>query len=103
MSDSENTGTERERQYASNDRGARKSLIGEVVSTKMKDTIVVSIERTEKHRKYKKYIRRHSKVYAHDAKGEAKLGDVVRVTECRPMSKLKRFRLSGIVKPATHA
>jgi len=79
-------------------RGQRKVLEGVVVSTKMAKTAVVSIERMEQHRKYKKYIRRHSKVYAHDEQGTAKVGDFVRVVECRPMSKLKRFRLLGVVK-----
>lgn len=83
---------------ASNARGQRKVLEGVVVSTKMAKTAVVSIERMEKHPKYAKYIRRHSKVYAHDEQGVAKVGDFVRVAECRPTSKLKRFRLLDVVK-----
>lgn len=79
-------------------RGQRKVLEGVVVSTKMSKTTVVSIERMEKHQKYMKYIRRHSKVYAHDEQGVAQVGDTVRVVECRPMSKLKRFRLVDVVK-----
>lgn len=79
-------------------RGQRKVLEGVVVSTKMDKTAVVSIERMEKHEKYKKYIRRHSKVYAHDEKNEANVGDLVRVVECRAMSKLKRFRLAEVTR-----
>lgn len=94
------TSAARERQYASTDRGQRRTMIGTVVSTKMSQTITVSVERTEMHKKYKKYIRRHSKVYAHDPKGEAQVGDLVAVTEGRPMSKLKRFHLRSIVKKA---
>ena len=79
-------------------RGQRKVLEGVVISSKMAKTAVVSIERMEKHRKYAKYIRRHSKIYAHDENETAKEGDLVRVVECRAMSKLKRFRLVDVVR-----
>jgi len=79
-------------------RGQRKVLEGVVVSTKMDKTAVVSIERMEKHGKYKKYIRRHSKVYAHDESNKASVGDLVTVVECRAMSKLKRFRLVDVTR-----
>lgn len=92
---------ERARQYKSAERGARKTLVGKVVSTRMAKTIAVEIERTEKHAKYEKYIRRHTKVYAHDEKGEASEGDVVRIVEGRATSKLKRFHLVGVVQKAT--
>lgn len=95
---SDEQGYTRERQYADPKRGQRKTHTGVVLANKMAKTITVSIERTEMHRKYKKYVRQHSKVYAHDENEQAKVGDVVQVTECRPMSKLKRFRLAGIVK-----
>lgn len=106
MTESSNQPTEakarapRQRQYASQERGQRRPVQGVVVSTKMQKTIVVEVERVEKHQKYKKYIRRHSKVYAHDEKGDAKVGDTVEVLECRPMSRLKRFRLGSVVKRA---
>lgn len=90
----------RERQYASQERGVRRPLQGIVVSNKMQKTCVIEVERVERHAKYKKYIRRHSKVYVHDEKGEAKVGDTIEVIECRPMSKLKRFYLAKIVKKA---
>ena len=90
--------TSRERQYKSTERGQRRILLGTVSTNKMSKTITVLIERTERHRKYKKYIRRHSKVYAHDAKELAKPGDKVKIVECRPFSKLKRFALVEVVK-----
>lgn len=90
--------TKRERQYAEPKRGDRTTFEGLVVSTKMQKTIVVELGRLEKHGKYGKYVRRHSKVYAHDEKGEAQLGDTVSVVECRPYSKLKKYRLGKVLK-----
>jgi len=92
--------TTRERQYSQATRGEPRVLHGTVVSTKGAKTLTVSIERRFRHAKYGKYIRRHSKVYAHDEHGAAGEGDYVKVVECRPMSKLKRFRLSQVVKKA---
>ncbi|MGE0707209.1 MAG: 30S ribosomal protein S17 [Planctomycetota bacterium] len=101
---SDETGQEqqasRERQYAAGDRGKRAVFEGVVVSTKCDKMAVVSIERMEMHGKYKKYIRQHSKVYAHDEQNTAREGDTVRVVECRPLSKLKRFRLMSVLKRA---
>lgn len=88
----------RERKYAEPKRGKRTVLEGIVVSTKMQKTLVVEIGRLEKHAKYGKYVRRHTKVYAHDEKGEAQLGDTVSVYECRPYSKLKKYRLGKVLK-----
>lgn len=90
----------RQRTYAKPPRGTRTVLTGQVVSSKMAKTIVVEVARLEKHEKYKKYVRRHSKVYAHDEKGEAKPGDTVTVYECRPYSKLKKYRLGAVLKQA---
>jgi small subunit ribosomal protein S17 len=89
------------REYAERSRGDRTVFDGIVVSTKMQKTIVVELARLEKHTKYKKYVRRHSKVYAHDEKGEAAVGDTVRVFECRPYSKLKKYRLGSVLKKAS--
>jgi len=100
MSDESVQPKQREKQFADPSRGARKSLIGRVLDNKMSKTISVQIERTEMHRKYGKYIRRHSKIYAHDEKGAAKPGDLVRVIEGRPTSKLKRFHLAEVLKAA---
>jgi len=88
----------RERQYKQPDRGQRRQLVGIVISAKMAKTISVSVGRTERHVKYLKLIKRHSKVYAHDEQGLAKAGDLVRVIEGRPRSKLKRFYLAEVLK-----
>jgi len=90
----------RERRYASQERGQRAVLIGTVISNKMSKTATVQVERTEKHRKYEKYIRKHTKVYAHDPKEIAKPGDLVKIIEARPTSKLKRFAMVEVIKAA---
>lgn len=82
------------------DRNRRKMRVGKVVSNKMKQTIVVEITRTMKHPLYERVIRTKSKLYAHDAKEDAGMGDTVRVMECRPLSKLKRWRLVEITEKA---
>jgi small subunit ribosomal protein S17 len=81
-------------------RGKRKERVGEVVSNKMTRTIVVRVERRHPHPQFKKVITTYKKLYAHDEKQEAKIGDVVRVVETRPLSKLKRWRLVEVVERA---
>ncbi|MDD5765478.1 MAG: 30S ribosomal protein S17 [Candidatus Marinimicrobia bacterium] len=78
----------------------RKVLIGTVVSNKMDKTIVISVERTVKHATYGKYVRRTSKFYANDPENKCTIGDVVKVGETRPLSRLKRWSLLEIVKSA---
>jgi small subunit ribosomal protein S17 len=80
------------------DRGNRKERVGEVISNKMAKTIVVRVERRFPHPQFKKVITAYSKFYAHDEKGEAKVGDRVRIQESRPLSKLKRWRLLEVVE-----
>jgi len=75
--------------------------IGQVVSTKMSKTIVVEVSRRVPHPLYKRIIGKRKKFYAHDEEGRAKMGDIVRIIECRPLSKLKRWRLADIVREAT--
>ncbi len=82
------------------ERNSRRVSTGVVSSDKMDQTITVVVERITKHPKYHKYIRRHSKLYAHDEKNDANIGDTVEVMECRPISKTKRFRLLRIVERA---
>ncbi|KPK99916.1 MAG: 30S ribosomal protein S17 [candidate division Zixibacteria bacterium SM23_73_3] len=82
------------------ERNKRKVREGWVVSNRMDKTIVVSVERRFRHPWYEKIIRRTSKLYAHDDKNECQIGDKVRVMETRPLSKLKRWRLLGIVEKA---
>ena len=76
----------------------RKVVVGEVVSNKMKKTIVVEVVRKKSHPFYGRVISKGKKFYAHDEKNEAHVGDVVRLEETRPLSKLKRWRLKEIVR-----
>ena len=75
--------------------------IGQVVSTRMTKTIVVEVSRRVPHPLYKRIVGKRKKFYAHDESGEAKMGDVVRIVECRPLSKLKHWRLAGVIRRAT--
>ncbi len=81
-------------------KGAR-TLSGRVVSNKMHKTIAVEIERLVKHPTYGKYIRRTTKLLAHDENGTSKEGDLVTITPCRPMSRHKSWRLLEVVAKAT--
>jgi small subunit ribosomal protein S17 len=79
--------------------GARRNeKVGEVVSTKMQKTIVVEVEMRKAHPKYKRIVRSTKKFYAHDEQSSARMGDVVRIRETRPLSKLKRWALEEIVR-----
>lgn len=82
------------------ERGHRKERTGLVVSNKMDKTIAVQIDRAFAHPLYKKVTRRSKKFYADDPKNECNVGDVVRIRETRPLSKLKRWELVEIVKKA---
>ena len=81
-------------------KSSKKEFIGIVKSDKMEKTIVVSIETLTLHPLYKKYVKRVKKVKAHDEKNEAKIGDRVRVIECRPISKDKCWKLVEIIERA---
>ena len=81
-------------------RGHRKIRVGRVVSGKMDKTIAVAVERRIAHPLYGKFVRRTSKLYAHDEQNQAGVGDVVKVMETRPLSKMKRWRLVEIVEKA---
>jgi small subunit ribosomal protein S17 len=74
--------------------------VGEVVSTKMSKTIVVEVTRRVPHPLYKRIVTKRNKFYAHDEEGAAKKGDTVRIIECRPLSRLKRWRLGEVVRRA---
>jgi small subunit ribosomal protein S17 len=78
--------------------GRRKEVVGEVVSNKMNKTIVVEVTRKKSHALYGRVISIGKKFYAHDEKNEAHVGDVVRLEETRPLSKLKRWRLKEIIR-----
>ncbi|HKW16269.1 MAG TPA: 30S ribosomal protein S17 [Terriglobales bacterium] len=78
--------------------GRRKEVIGHVVSNRMQKTIVVQVVRKKSHPLYTRVISKAKKFYAHDEKNEAHVGDVVRLEETRPLSKLKRWKLAEIVR-----
>jgi small subunit ribosomal protein S17 len=80
--------------------GNKNEKVGEVVSAKMTKTIVVEVTRRVPHPIYKRIINKRSKFYAHDEEQRAKIGDTVRIIECRPMSKLKRWRLGEVLRKA---
>jgi small subunit ribosomal protein S17 len=81
-------------------RGNKKQVVGTVVSDKMDKTVVVVVERLVKHRLYHKYIRRRAKFAAHDEANSCQVGDKVMITESRPLSKTKKWRVSKIIEKA---
>ena len=81
-------------------RAFRKTRVGQVDSDKMDKTIVVAIEDSVQHKLYKKIVKRTYKLKAHDENNECGVGDTVKVMECRPLSKDKRWRLVEIIKKA---
>ncbi len=83
-----------------NQRGITKKRKGVVTSSRMQKTIVVSVERIVMHPKYKKHLKRRTKVKAHDEKNECQVGDRVLIVECRPVSREKRWRVSRILERA---
>jgi small subunit ribosomal protein S17 len=91
---------ERSMDTESRRKSGKKEFVGTVKSDKMMKTIVVAIETMKLHPLYKKYVKRLKKVKAHDEKNDAKIGDRVRVIECRPLSREKRWRLVEILERA---
>ena len=83
-------------QLAATDR--RNEKVGHVVSTKMQKTIVVEVEMRKAHPKYQRVMKTSKKFYAHDEQNTARVGDMVRIRETRPLSKLKRWNLEEIVR-----
>ncbi|MBL3528157.1 MAG: 30S ribosomal protein S17 [gamma proteobacterium endosymbiont of Lamellibrachia anaximandri] len=80
---------------------SNRTLVGQVVSSAMDKSITVSIERQVKHPLYGKYIRRSTKVHAHDESNECNQGDTVMVEQCRPLSKTKKWRLVKVLERAS--
>jgi small subunit ribosomal protein S17 len=80
--------------------GHKNEKLGEVVSTKMAKTIVVEVTRRTAHPVYKRIVTKRKKFYAHDEEQSAKVGDIVRIIECRPLSRLKRWTLGSVVRRA---
>ena len=81
-----------------NSRGLTKQRTGVVVSDRMQKTVVVTVERTVLHPKYKKFLRRRTKLKAHDERNQCHVGDRVLIVECRPLSRDKRWRVSKILE-----
>lgn len=96
MSDSNESGSNEQ----SADRSRRKTRVGTIVSDKMNKTVVVLVERRYAHPLYGKQVTRSKKYHAHDENNEYRAGDVVRIMETRPLSKLKRWRVVDVVERA---
>jgi small subunit ribosomal protein S17 len=86
---------------ASAEQGRRNTKIGYVTSTKMDKTIVVKVDMRKAHKLYKRTIKRSKKFYAHDEQNSCRVGDVVKIVETRPMSKLKRWKLEEVIQKST--
>src|SRR5437899_11978327 len=86
---------------AARHKSRRQQKVGRVVSNKMNKTIVVAVETLKKHRIYKRTYKQTKRFYVHDEQNVCQMGDIVRIEESRPMSKLKRWRLVEIVKPGS--
>jgi small subunit ribosomal protein S17 len=80
---------------------AKRTLTGRVVSNKMDKTIAVEVERLVKHPRYGKFIRRTTKLLAHDESNESRMGDTVTIAECRPLSRRKSWRLVSVLERAS--
>jgi small subunit ribosomal protein S17 len=92
--------TENENTQGQEERNRRKSRVGTVVSDKMDKTVVVSVERRFSHPLYGKQMTRSKKFHAHDENNDYHVGDVVRIVETRPLSKLKRWRVAEVIERA---
>ena len=82
------------------ERGRRRTKEGRVVSDKMDKTVVVRVERRVPHRLYRKIVTRRTRFYAHDPENSCSMGDVVEITETRPLSKTKRWRVTKVLRKA---
>ena len=92
--------TTQETSNATTQRGQRKVRLGTVISDKMNQTIIVQVGTSKAHRLYRKTVRQRTRFKVHDEKNECGVGDLVRITETRPISKEKRWRLLEIVEKA---
>jgi small subunit ribosomal protein S17 len=82
------------------ERGKRRQVVGTIVSNKMDKSVIVLVERMVKHPLYHKFIRRRARFAAHDENNACHIGDKVRITESRPISKTKKWRVSEIIEKA---
>ena len=88
---------------AGEERNQRKLMRGTVISNKMQKTLVVQVDRKVRHPVYEKFVSKRTKLYAHDENNEAQIGDEVELSQTRPMSKLKAWRLVRILRKAPQA
>ena len=100
MSDSSNVDQPVEVEHKAASEKAARVMVGHVVSNKMQKSITVLVERRVKHPLYKKYVKRSSKIHAHDEKDECKVGDKGSIEPCRPLSKTKAWRLFEVLDRA---
>ncbi|HSS65246.1 MAG TPA: 30S ribosomal protein S17 [Gammaproteobacteria bacterium] len=100
MSDSSSTDQADKAEHEAASKKAARVMVGHVVSDKMQKSITVLVERRVKHPLYKKYVKRSSKIHAHDEKDECRVGDKVSIEPCRPLSKTKAWRLHEILDRA---
>ena len=100
MSEQTTTPVSEDKGSQSEDSANARTLVGQVVSNKMDKTMTVLVERRVKHPLYKKYIRRSTKLHAHDEENACRVGDLVSIEQCRPLSKTKSWRLHAIIERA---
>lgn len=101
MSEEKNLTEQEQAKSASDTRSSKRKIrVGTVVSNKMQKSITVAIEKKVKHPIYKKFFKKTTKFIAHDEKNECHEGDIVKIMETRPMSKMKRWRLVEIIEKA---
>jgi small subunit ribosomal protein S17 len=100
MSQPQPTSQQQPTEGADAGRGQRRRVVGRVTSTRMQSTITVLVERTFKHAKYGKYMRKNKAYHAHDPAGTAQVGDLVELMACRPISRLKRWLFVRVVESA---
>lgn len=100
MSDSSNVDQPGQAEQSAVSEKAARVMVGHVISDKMQKTVTVLVERRVKHPLYKKYVKRSSKIHAHDEKDECRIGDKVSIEPCRPLSKTKAWRLHEILDRA---
>jgi small subunit ribosomal protein S17 len=96
----DNTEQEQARENTGQAQGHRQVKVGRVVSDKMNKTVVVAVANAVTHRLYHRTIKRTSKFHAHDEENQCRIGDLVEIVSCRPLSKTKRWRVRQVVERA---
>lgn len=97
MSEQASPAVEPDAKAAGTAKTTMRPLVGRVVSDRMSKTVTVLVERRVKHPLYKKYIRRSTRIHAHDETGDCNVGDTVSIVQCRPLSKTKAWRVHEVI------